>query len=55
MCVCVCVCVCVVVFLDGLIGNGGLVWVSASLSFFFLLIDLGFVISLQKNGAIPAF
>ena len=33
----VCVCVCVCVLLGGLIGNGGLIWVFASLSFFFLL------------------
>ena len=31
------VCVCVCVLLGGLIGNGGLIWVFASLSFFFLL------------------
>ena len=37
-------CVCVCVLLGGLIGNGRLVWVFASLSFFFLLIDLGFMI-----------
>ena len=30
-------CVCVCVLLGGLIGNGGLMWVFASLSFFFLL------------------
>ena len=35
---------CVCVLLGGLIGNGGFVWVFASLSFFFLLTDLGFVI-----------
>ena len=40
-----CVCVCVCVLLGGLIGNGRLVWVFASLSFFFLLTDLGFVIA----------
>ena len=38
-------CVCVCVLLGGLIGNGRLVWVFASLSFFFLLTDLGFVIA----------